>query len=150
MEDPVSDGAIIVRRGEFPDGRIPPKEPMKPLPPDPLPPADVAVYWPEDPVSETTPDLQAGWDAAINECLTGHEGDGYVCTFGGLTPSDGYWLAAEDCTLPHHDTCAWCTDEPVTAFRGWEEDTIYGVPACDEHANLWLEANPGKWKRLSA
>jgi hypothetical protein len=89
-------------------------------------------------------DLQPAWDAAIAACLTGHE----QCTFGGMTPTSGYWLAAEDCDLNHGQTCAWCPAEATTGFAGWGADgwSMWQVPACEEHGAAWAAENP-QWSR---
>lgn len=89
-------------------------------------------------------DLQAGWDAAVAACLSGHDD----CSYGGMTPSSGYWLAAEDCQLNHGDACAWCPAEAAAGFVGWGPDssTIWGVPACREHADSWIAGHP-EWCR---
>lgn len=89
-------------------------------------------------------DLQPGWDAAITACLTGHED----CTFGGMTPASGYWLAAEGCDRNHGSTCAWCPAEATTGFAGWGEDgwSLWQVPACEEHGAAWAVEHP-EWSR---
>jgi hypothetical protein len=88
--------------------------------------------------------MQAGWDAAVAECLNGHES----CSYGGTSPSGGYWLADTECELSHHDHCAWCPSEPTTGFSGWAPDgwSIWAVPACEEHAAAWAAAHP-EWTR---
>ena len=85
-------------------------------------------------------DLQPAWDAAIAACLQGHAD----CSYGGPTPSGGYWLAAEGCTENHCEHCAWCGAEAVTGFAGWGDDgsSIWGVPACREHAGAWIAEHP--------
>jgi hypothetical protein len=90
--------------------------------------------------------MQAAWDAAVAECLRGHEN----CSYGGMTPSGGYWLADVDCPLGHHDRCAWCPAGPTTGFAGWGEDgwSIWAVPACEEHAAEWAAGHP-EWTRPS-
>ena len=87
-------------------------------------------------------DLQPAWDAAIAACLQGH----VDCTYGGPTPGTGYWLAAEGCTENHGQHCAWCPSETVTGFAGWADDgwSIWGVPACREHADAWI-AEHSEW-----
>jgi hypothetical protein len=89
-------------------------------------------------------DLQSGWDAAIAACLSGHE----QCTFGGMTPTSGYWLAAEDCDLNHGGVCAWCPAEATTGFAGWGEDgwSLWQVPACEDHGAQWAAEHP-EWSR---
>jgi hypothetical protein len=89
-------------------------------------------------------DLQPAWDAAIATCLTGHD----QCTFGGMVPASGYWLAAEDCDLNHGHTCAWCPAEASTGFAGWGEDgwSMWQVPACEEHGAAWAAEHP-QWSR---
>jgi hypothetical protein len=89
-------------------------------------------------------DLQPAWDAAIAACLKGHAD----CSYGGMTPSGGYWLAAEGCTENHCERCAWCGAEAVTGFAGWGDDgsSIWGVPACQPCADRWVAEHP-EWKR---
>ena len=89
-------------------------------------------------------DLQLAWDAAIGACLQGHPD----CTYGGPTPSTGYWLAAEGCTENHGDHCVWCPAEAVTGFAGWGDDgwSIWGVPACQPCADRWVAEHP-EWTR---
>lgn len=88
--------------------------------------------------------MQASWNAAVAACMTGHEN----CSFGGMTPRSGYWLAAEECPLNHGETCAWCPAEMTTGFAGWGEDgwSLWQVPACEEHAAAWVAAHP-EWTR---
>jgi hypothetical protein len=88
--------------------------------------------------------LQAAWDAAVAACLTGHEN----CSYGGMSPGRGYWLADVDCPLDHHDRCVWCPAEPTTGFAGWAEGgwSIWGVPACEDHAAEWAASRP-EWSR---
>ncbi|MEZ0090013.1 hypothetical protein [Streptacidiphilus sp. EB129] len=89
-------------------------------------------------------DLQPGWDATIAACLTGHE----QCSFGGMTPASGYWLAAEGCDRNHGAACAWCPAEATTGFAGWGEDmwSLWQVPACEEHGATWAAEHP-EWSR---
>ena len=91
-------------------------------------------------------DLQAGWDAAVTACLHGHED----CSYGGMSPQGGYWLADTECPLNHGERCAWCPAPATTGFPGWADGTILGdiyrVPGCDPHAAQWAEAHP-EWVR---
>jgi hypothetical protein len=91
-----------------------------------------------------TADMQSAWNAAIAECLNGHE----CCTYGGPSPNHGYWLADTECLHDHHGCCAWCHTESITRFVGWAEDgvSIYAVPACQEHADAWVVDHP-EWQR---
>ena len=89
-------------------------------------------------------DLQPAWDAAIAACLQGHPD----CTYGGMSPSGGYWLAAEGCGEDHGQRCAWCPAEAVTGFAGWGDDgwSIWSVSACQPCADRWVTEHP-EWKR---
>ena len=89
-------------------------------------------------------DLQPAWDAAIAACLRGHAD----CSYGGMTPGGGYWLAAGDCTENHGERCAWCPADATTGFAGWGEDgwSIWSVPACQPCADRWVTERP-EWKR---
>lgn len=89
--------------------------------------------------------MQAGWDAAVDACMHGHGDD---CTYGGMTPRTGYWLAAEGCELNHGSTCAWCPAEATTGFAGWGDDgwSLWQVPACEEHGAAWASGHP-EWTR---
>lgn len=87
-------------------------------------------------------DLQAGWDAAVAACLTGHE----TCSFGGMSAATGYWLRDPDCAEKHGDVCAWCQAEAVTGFAGWHGAEVYQVPACQPHADAWAAQHP-EWQR---
>lgn len=85
--------------------------------------------------------MQGAWDAAISDCLNGHPDNG--CTYGGMTPNGGYWLAAEDCPRNHGDQCAWCPNPATASFTGWADGmTIYAVTACQAHADQWRAAHP--------
>jgi hypothetical protein len=88
--------------------------------------------------------MQAGWDAAVAACVNGHE----QCTFGGMTPQSGYWLADVDCPLNHGGTCAWCPAEATTGFAGWGPDgwSLWQVTACEEHGAAWAAEHP-EWTR---
>ena len=88
--------------------------------------------------------LQVLWDAAVEACLTGHEN----CSYGGMTPGTGYWLADEACDRKDSSDCAWCDAEAETGFVGWAPDgvSIYGVPACQPCADRWVAEHP-EWKR---
>lgn len=89
-------------------------------------------------------DLQAAWDAAVEACLTGHEN----CSYGGMTPGTGYWLADEACERKHGGECAWCDADAETGFVGWAPDgvSIHGVPACQPCADRWVAEHP-EWER---
>lgn len=89
-------------------------------------------------------DLQSAWDAAITACLQGHAD----CSYGGMTPGTGYWLAAEDCAENHGDRCAWCPAVATTGFAGWGDDgwSIWSVPACQPCAEAWVTEHP-EWHR---
>lgn len=88
--------------------------------------------------------MQAAWDAAVATCLSGHEG----CSFGGMTPRSGYWLADVDCELNHGGTCTWCPAEATTGFAGWGADgwSLWQVPACAAHGAEWAAGHP-EWTR---
>lgn len=70
------------------------------------------------------------------------------CTYGGMAPNSGYWLADEDCPLNHGSTCAWCPTEATTGFAGWGDDSwsLWQVPACEEHGAAWAAGHP-EWRR---
>jgi hypothetical protein len=89
-------------------------------------------------------ELQAAWDAAVANCLNGHDN----CSYGGMTPWTGYWLRDEACEQPHGDRCAWCGAEAETGFvghapGGWD---IFQVPACQPCADAWVLERP-EWHR---
>lgn len=89
-------------------------------------------------------ELQAVWDATVEACLNGHD----TCSYGGMTPGTGYWLADEACERKHGGECSWCDAEAVTGFAGWAPDgvSIYGVPACQPCADRWVAGHP-EWER---
>ena len=93
----------------------------------------------------TAPTYPDWWVAAQAECLKGH-GEG--CTYGGLTPSGGYWLSVEGCTEPHGDTCAACGADVEAGFSGWGPGgTVWAVLTCGAHAEEILAADPTTWRR---
>lgn len=94
----------------------------------------------ERPESSTA--MQSAWDTAVAACLQGHEN----CSYGGMSPAGGYWLADPDCPANHGDRCTWCNAEAVTGFAGWSGANIYGVPACQPHADAWTTQHP-EWTR---
>lgn len=88
-------------------------------------------------------DLQTTWDAAVAECVNGHE----QCTYGGMSAQHGYWLADEACERNHGVRCTWCGVEAETGFVGRTSgDAIYAVPACQSCADAWVAEHP-EWKR---
>ncbi|MDR3082113.1 MAG: hypothetical protein LBV60_14515 [Streptomyces sp.] len=93
---------------------------------------------------EPPTEMQAAWDAAVAACLQGHEN----CSYGGMSPGGGYWLAEPNCPRNHGDRCTWCDADTTTGFVGWAEDgwSIYGVPACQPHADAWIAQHP-EWAR---
>lgn len=87
------------------------------------------------------------FDAARATCFTGHEAG---CTYGGLTPGGGYWLAIAECPLDHGETCAVCGGETDARFGDWaSEDSqllIWGVSLCAQCRARELELHPEKWR----
>jgi hypothetical protein len=90
--------------------------------------------------------MRTVWDATVDDCLTGHDD----CTYGGMTPQSGYWLAADGCTRLHDERCAWCLEAAETGFSDWAPDgfSIYRVPACMSCALQWTQIDP-RWKRAT-
>jgi len=88
--------------------------------------------------------MQAGWDAAVDSCLNGHDD----CSYGGMTPATGYWLCSEYCSGDHLGVCAWCPAEATTGFAGWGDDgwSLWQVLACEEHGAAWAAGHP-EWTR---
>jgi hypothetical protein len=85
---------------------------------------------------------QAKW-----ECAYGHGTEGGApCTYGGLFPTDGYWLALQECTKSHGELCqirAVCDGaDSETRFCDWGEDYIWGVYACLGCAQYWIGDHP--------
>jgi hypothetical protein len=96
-----------------------------------------------DRMSEQETVLQSAWDAAVANCLEGHE----HCSYGGMSIHHGYWLADENCQRSHGDHCAWCGIEAVTGFAGRvSSGDIYAVPACQPCADAWVAEHP-EWQR---
>lgn len=94
---------------------------------------------------------EANFAAAKQLCRTGHE----VCTYGGMSAANGYWLASDDCTLNHGETCdlrAVCDGDPaVTGFIGSEPDSeiwywVWRVCACQPCADVLVAARP-EWRK---
>lgn len=90
----------------------------------------------------------ANFEAARESCRTGHP-DG--CTFGGLTPATGYWLATDTCDLEHGETCQLrlaCDGAEATAtFSDWANGWIWRVFSCSPCAETWRAAQP-QWAAL--
>ena len=85
------------------------------------------------------------WDAAQAECFDGHPES---CTYGGLSPSGGYWLEVEGCGRSHGERCAACGGDAETGFAGWGPGgTVWRVPVCEGHAGEIVALDPGTWKR---
>lgn len=86
----------------------------------------------------------AAFEGAMDHCRTGHPAG---CTFGGLTPSSGYWMASEACELPHGETCQIRLEcdgaEATAAFSDWHDGWIWRVFACHVCATAWRTAQPG-------
>ncbi len=80
------------------------------------------------------------------QCLHGHpEG----CTYGGMTPGGGYWLAVAECARDHGEACAVCGGEPDACFGGWAGEPggdIWGVVLCDPCRARQIALEPGKWR----
>ena len=89
------------------------------------------------------------FEAAREACLTGHEAG---CTYGGMSPGGGFWLAVEGCPLRHGDACTICgqTQGWVTGFGDWAADEtgllIWGVFLCDACKERELALHPEKWR----
>jgi hypothetical protein len=101
----------------------------------------------------TDKDRRAAFEAAVRNCV--YEEHPAGCSFGGMSIYSLYWLAAENCPLPHGNTCAWCGGEPTTGFPGWEtghegdDDHRYLVPACEPCATEWVRIDP-RWTKRHA
>jgi hypothetical protein len=95
------------------------------------------------PVSDE--EFTSRFEAARKDCLAGHDAG---CTYGGLTPSGGYWLAAGGRPLSHGDACAVCGGVPDAAFRDWASDggwlQIWGVWLCSGCQSRELGLHPEK------
>ncbi len=95
---------------------------------------------------------EANFAAAKELCRIGHpNGTGNSCTYGGTSPSNGYWLADENCEFDHGEICdlrAQCSGAPTEArFIGHEPDPkilywIYQVTACGPCAQTWQQEHP--------
>ncbi len=102
------------------------------------------------PVAEALARMEANFGEARQACLTGHSGmQGVTCTYGGLTPTGGYWLAADACQQGHGETCqlrAACEGAPTeTRFSGWGDGFIWGVYACQACAETFRQVHP-EWR----
>lgn len=93
-------------------------------------------------------DFLAQFEAARKMCFTGHEAG---CTYGGMTPGTGYWLAVEDCPLDHGEACAICGGDAEAAFGDWATEggalLIWRVTLCAACRDRELALNPGKWRQ---
>jgi hypothetical protein len=94
--------------------------------------------------------MEANFSAARQACRTGHRDTaGVTCTYGGLTPTGGYWLAADTCERDHGETCQLrgvCEGAPTeTRFAGWGDGFIWGVYACSACAQALRQVHPG-WR----
>lgn len=85
-----------------------------------------------------TADAQAAWDEAVAACLFGHD----HCSYGGMSAAGGYWLADQECTRDHGERCAWCPEPATSRFVGYIGVHIFGVPACEAHADRWAADHP--------
>jgi hypothetical protein len=85
----------------------------------------------------------------VQVCATGHD----HCTFGGMSPSGGYWLIAEDCDRDHGELCAFCGQSGEVGFCDWVDGVafgaIYRVVACDGCGQRWAALDP-RWMRDAA
>ncbi len=101
----------------------------------------------------TDEEFTARFEAAKNTCFTGHEAG---CTYGGLTPSGGYWLAAVGCELNHGTRCAMCgaDTEAKFRFRDWQDRDgalfVWEVPACRPCADREADLHPETWRPSDA
>jgi hypothetical protein len=85
------------------------------------------------------------FEAAKLPCLIGHpEG----CTYGGMSPSGGYWLTVAGC-LDHGETCGVCGGGADARFGDWKDGVvlgpIWGVFLCGTCAGRELSRHPEKW-----
>lgn len=96
--------------------------------------------------------VEERFNAAKETCRAGHDAG---CTYGGMSYSNGYWLALEECDLSHSDVCdlrvACDGAEAVTGFAGRAEDGslwgwIWRVAACQPCADLYVTLRP-EWTR---
>lgn len=88
------------------------------------------------------PQYPEWWENAKAECLDGHPAG---CTYGGLTPFNGYWLVMEECTLLHGDRCAGCDADSMAGFGDWgPPGTIWGFGTCQRHTDEILAIDP-RW-----
>jgi hypothetical protein len=89
-------------------------------------------------------DFRARFEAARQACIAGHE---HGCTYGGMSPSGGYWLAIGECPLDHGDVCAVCGGEPDSRFGDWDVGLlIWGVWLCSACTAREMALNPEKWR----
>ena len=94
----------------------------------------------------TDDEFSERFEAAREACLTGHEAG---CTYGGMSPAGGYWLAVGECSLNHGAACAICGHDAEAGFGGWDGGVggfIWSVPLCDPCRVRELALNPGKWR----
>lgn len=87
------------------------------------------------------------FEDAKEACRAGHGVDGGLpCTYGGLFPTDGYWLAVGGCAKNHGESCqirAVCEGgESETRFCDWADGWIWGVYACLGCAQYWIADHP--------
>lgn len=96
-------------------------------------------------------EFAARFEAARKMCFTGHDAG---CTYGGLTPAGGYWLAADGCPLDHGDMCAVCSSESEARFGDWASRDgallIWGVWLCAACRDRELALNSEKWRWVHA
>jgi hypothetical protein len=95
-------------------------------------------------------EFRVRFEVVRQACFMGHEAG---CTYGGLTPSGGYWLAVEGCPLDHGDDCGVCgvpCGEDGARFGNWHSEDgallIWGVTLCAACRNRELALNPEKWR----
>lgn len=90
-------------------------------------------------------EFSARFEAEKERCFTGHEAG---CTYGGMSPSGGYWLAVGECPLGHGDACAVCGGEADARFGDWADGglLIWGVWLCEDCRVRELALNPEKWR----
>ncbi len=95
--------------------------------------------------------FRARFEAARQECFYGHKAG---CTYGGMSPVGGYWLAVEGCLLPHGESCATCGRDAEARFGDWASEDgellIWGVPLCGDCKERELALHPEKWRAPSA
>lgn len=107
---------------------------------------------PKAPTLDLEQPIDRAFAAAKETCRTGHPAG---CSYGGFSPSHGYWLSVEDCPLSHGNMCdlrAACDGaEATTGFIGHDPDPdhawwIWAVMACQPCADVWVAAHP-EWKK---